>query len=309
MAVPDFQSLMLPLLRFAGDGREHSLAETRDALADVFRLTADERAEMLASGRQTRFDNRVSWARKYLEAARVLESPRRAHLRITERGRALLATNPSRVDIRLLDQFPEFLAFRRPRGGDEVGGDGGSPEPPPVDPTVAETPEETLDRAFQQIRADVEKELLGRVKAGTPTFFEQLVVELLLKMGYGRNRAEAGRAIGRSGDEGIDGILSEDRLGLETIYIQAKRWQGTVGRPEIQKFVGALHGKRARKGVFITTGSFSADAVDYVTRIDPRVVLIDGPALAEYMLDHGLGVSTKAVYELRRIDSDYFTEE
>lgn len=309
MAVPDFQSLMLPLLRFAGDGREHSLAEARDALADVFRLTVDERAEMLPSGRQGRFDNRVAWARKYLEAARVLESPRRAHFRITERGRSLLATNPSRVDIRLLDQYPEFLAFRRPSGGGKAGDDRDPPEPSLVGPTATETPEETLDRAFQEIRADVEKELLGRVKAGTPAFFEQLVVELLLKMGYGRNRTEAGRAIGRSGDEGIDGIISEDRLGLETIYIQAKRWQGTVGRPEIQKFVGALHGKRARKGVFITTGSFSSDAIDYVTRIDPRVVLIDGPELAAYMLDHNLGVSTKVTYELKRIDSDYFTEE
>lgn len=171
------------------------------------------------------------------------------------------------------------------------------------------TPEELLDQAYQSIRAELASDLLNRVKQGTPAFFESLVVELLLKMGYGRSRLDAGKAIGASGDEGIDGIISEDRLGLDEIYIQAKKWESTVGRPEIQKFVGALHGKRARKGVFITTGTFSAEAKDYVSRIDPRVVLIDGRALAEYMLDFNLGVTPKATYELKRVDTDYFSEE
>jgi restriction system protein len=165
------------------------------------------------------------------------------------------------------------------------------------------------ERAYQTIRAELATDLLARVKASSPGFFEQLVIELLLKMGYGRSRTETGRAIGRTGDEGIHGVISEDRLGLDTIYIQAKRWQGTVGRPDIQRFVGALHGRRARKGVFLTTGSFSADAVEYVSHIDPRVVLIDGQQLAEYMLDLHVGVTSRATYELQRVDSDYFTEE
>ncbi len=166
-----------------------------------------------------------------------------------------------------------------------------------------------LETAHQQIRNDVAADLVKRIKAAPPSFFERLVVELLVKMGYGGSRREAGKAIGKSGDEGIDGIINEDRLGLDTIYIQAKRWEGTVGRPEIQRFVGALHGKRARKGVFLTTGSFSAEAHDYVSRIDPKVVLIDGRELAELMIDFGLGVTTTAIYEIRRVDSDYFGEE
>jgi restriction system protein len=171
------------------------------------------------------------------------------------------------------------------------------------------TPEESLDSAYQSIRAELIIDLLNRVRQGSPGFFENLVVELLLKMGYGRNLSEAGKVRGGPGDEGIDGIISEDRLGLDTIYVQAKRWEGTIGRPEIQRFVGALHGKRARKGVFITTSSFSAEAREYVTHIDPRVVLIDGRELAEYMLDLNLGVSTKTIYEIKRVDSDYFSEE
>lgn len=165
-----------------------------------------------------------------------------------------------------------------------------------------------LESAHQQIRGDLATDLLKRIKADTPTFFERLVVELLVKMGYGGSRKEAGKALGKSGDEGIDGIINEDRLGLDTIYLQAKRWEGTVGRPEIQKFVGALHGKRARKGVFITTGKYSTEAREYVFNIDPKVVLIDGQELAELMIDFGLGVTTTATYEVKRVDSDYFGE-
>lgn len=231
--------------------------------------------------------------------------PQARHLQITPRGRSIAAKPPARIDIAFLEQFDEFRTFRSAARGARddvtVQANGALAD--------AETPEEVLERAYQSIRAELASDLLARVKQASPQFFERLVVELLLKMGYGRSRAEAGRAIGAAGDEGIDGIISEDRLGLDTIYIQAKRWEGTVGRPEIQKFVGALHGKRARKGVFITTGVFSADATDYVSRIDPRVVLIDGRQLAEYMLDLNLGVTPRATYELKRIDSDYFVED
>ncbi|MBS1214950.1 MAG: restriction endonuclease, type IV-like [Proteobacteria bacterium] len=305
MAIPDFQSCMLPVLELASDDKEHSLAETRDALANQFSLTDEERDELLPSGRQRRFNNRVAWAKVYLEQAGLLASSRRGHFTITDLGRKLLAEHPKRIDIALLERYPKFQEFRnasrRASSSDAL------------DTTHLEnqtaTPEEILEQAYQNIRAELASELLARVKASSPEFFEQLVVELLLAMGYGRNRADAGKAIGRTGDEGIDGIISEDRLGLETIYLQAKRWNGTVGRPELQKFVGALHGKRARKGVFITTGTFSAEAKNYVSHIDPRVVLIDGRELADYMLDLNLGVTPKAVYEVKRIDSDYFGEE
>lgn len=306
MPIPDFQSFMLPVLELASDGKEHSLEEARDVLAERFGLTKTEREELLPSGRQRRFDNRVAWAKVYLQRAGLLKGPRRAHFEITERGRQVLAERPQRIDIALLDRFEDFREFRASnRRSDDEATATAAPASEPTD----ETPEELLEQAYQRIRAELTSELLSRVKAGSPRFFENLVVELLLKMGYGRNRAEAGRAIGQSGDEGIDGIISEDRLGLDAIYIQAKRWDGTVGRPEVHKFVGALQGKRARKGVFITTGAFSTEAKEYVSHIEPRVVLIDGRQLAEYMVDLNLGVTPKASYELKRIDFDYFVEE
>jgi restriction system protein len=305
MPIPDFQSFMQPMLAFAADGAEHSLTQAREALAEAFRLSQEERSELLPSGRQSRFNNRVAWAKVYLGMAGLVSSARRGHFAITDRGRALLATTPQRIDIPLLEQYEEFRQFRA--GSRRADSSGSGDTPNPEEQTV--TPEEHLEQSYQTIRSELASELLFRVQGSSPQFFETLVVELLLKMGYGRNRADAGRALGRSGDEGIDGIISEDRLGLDTIYIQAKRWTGTVGRPEIQRFVGALHGKRAHKGVFLTTGSFSAEAHQYVSLIDPRVVLIDGRELAEYMLDLNLGVTTKAVYELKRVDSDYFSEE
>lgn len=306
MPIPDFQTCMLPVLELAGDSKVHALGEARQFLAGKFGLTDPELNERLPSGRQRRFNNRVAWAKVYLEQAGLVSSPQRGHFLITDRGRSLLAERPARIDISLLERYSEFQEFRN------ASRKNSSSNVPPIvteSATGSVTPEELLETAYQSIRAELESDLLTRVKAATPTFFEHLVVELLIKMGYGGNRVEAGRAIGGSGDEGIDGIINEDRLGLDTIYIQAKRWEGTVGRPEIQKFVGALHGKRAKKGVFITTGTFTSDAKDYVSHIDPRVVLMDGRALAEYMLDLNIGVSPRAVYELKRIDSDYFAEE
>ena len=304
MAIPDFQTLMLPLLEFAQDGENHNLAEARAHLAGVFSLNANELEEMLPSGRQRRFDNRVAWAKVYLEQAGLMQSPKRGQFVITPEGLAFLAKSPAKITIAVLEQFDKFRIFRESSK---------SSKDEKVIVAAAqdssETPEELLEQSFQRIQEELAGSLLEQVKSCSPLFFENLVVELLLKMGYGRNRVEAGKAIGKSGDEGIDGIISEDRLGLEAIYIQAKRWAGTVGRPEIQKFVGALHGKRARKGVFITTGTFSSDARDYVSHIDPRVVLIDGVQLAEYMIELNLGVSVKAAYEVKRIDTDFFTEE
>jgi restriction system protein len=303
MAVPDFQSLMLPLLRIAGDGKEHPLSEARGRLGAEFKLTQAEQDELLPSGRQSRFANRVAWAKVYLEQGGLLLSPRRGHLLISDRGRDVLKAPPARIDIKFLGQYPEFIEFRRPK---REAQEPSAPEAPEA--SDAETPEEALEAAHARIEASLASEVLARVKAGSPAFFEGLVVELLLKMGYGGSRADAGQAIGKAGDEGIDGVISEDRLGLDIVYLQAKRWEGSVGRPEIQKFVGALHGKRAKKGVFITTGSFSSDAAAYVEHIDPKVVLIDGRRLAELMIDFEVGVTTARTFHVKRVDSDYFEE-
>jgi restriction system protein len=303
MAVPDFQSLMLPLLRMAADGHEHSLAEARDLLTVEFKLSETDRDELLPSGRQPRFANRVAWAKSYLQQAGLLVTPRRGHFQISDRGRQVLKSAPSRIDIKFLEQYPEFVAFRTPKAGtEEASSDAASGQ------IEAETPEEALEEAHLKMRGGLTAELLNRVKAGSSQFFERLVVELLLKMGYGGSRRDAGQAIGKAGDEGIDGVISEDRLGLDVVYLQAKRWDGTVGRPDIQRFVGALHGKRAKKGVFITTGSFSSEAIAYVDHIDPKVVLIDGRRMAELMIDFDVGVNTVATYNLKRVDSDYFDE-
>jgi restriction system protein len=299
MAVPNFQDLTLPLLRKAADGSEHALADVRDSIATELGLTEAEREEMLPRGRQGRFVNRLAWAKVYLQQAGLLSSPRRGHFKITARGREVLDSSPERIDVKFLEQFPEFLAFRN-RKGTVVRR---------VTDSEPETPEEEFEAAHLKMRAGLASELLDRLKAASPRFFERLIVELLVKMGYGGSREDAGQAIGKSGDEGIDGVIAEDRLGLDIVYLQAKKWEGSVGRPEIQKFVGALHGKRARKGVFITTGSFSAEARAYVSTIDPKVVLIDGDRLAELMIDFDVGITPVASYHIKRIDSDYFDED
>lgn len=299
MAVPNFQQITLPMLQLAADGRVWTLVDARERLSEHFRMTTQEQEELLPSGRQTRFANRVAWAKVYLERGGLLSSPDRGCFQITSRGMEVLANPPEAISIQFLDQFPEFREFRSRSGrGQEDRG--------AADDT--ETPEEILESSYLTIRRSLASELLMRVKSCSPRFFEQLVVELLLKMGYGRAGGGEGEAVGRSGDEGIDGIIAEDRLGLEMVYLQAKRWEGTVGRPEIQKFVGALHGRRARKGVFITTSSFSAEAMAYAQAIDPRIALVDGAQLAEFMIDFGLGVASARVFEVKKIDSDFFEE-
>ncbi|MGD9887752.1 MAG: restriction endonuclease [Halothiobacillaceae bacterium] len=302
MPIPDFQSLMLPLLRFTSDGREHTLREAEDALALEFNLNAAEKAELLPSGRQAIFSNRIGWARLHIKKAGLVEQPRRGYFNITSRGYEVLKNPPEKINLKYLDQFPEHVEFRNSSRNDNV-------EKVIVSqPAQEQTPEESLETAFQTLRRELAQDILSRVLSCSPAFFEQLVVELLVKMGYGGSRRDAGERIGQSGDGGIDGIIKEDRLGLDTIYLQAKRWQGSVGRPEIQKFVGALEGQRARKGVFLTTSTFTAEATNYVSNIDKKVVLIDGEMLANLMIDFDVGVSISTTYTLKRMDSDYFDD-
>jgi restriction system protein len=306
MAIPDYQTIMLPLLRSLEDGNEHGFRELVDSLAAHFQLGQEERKELLPSGKQAAFDNRVGWARTYLKKAGLLEAPKRGVLHISPRGKAALASDLDKIDVRFLSRFDEFVEFRAKKNA------GGQAAPVSVlslpITTDTETPEEALETAYQTLRDNLSDELLSTIKGCSPAFFEKLVVDVIVSMGYGGSRREAGRAVGGTGDDGIDGIINEDRLGLDSIYLQAKRWEGTVGRPEIQKFAGALQGYRARKGIFITTSSFTKDAQEYTSRIDSKIVLIDGQRLANLMIDHDVGVTSEAVYEVKRTDSDYFSE-
>jgi restriction system protein len=301
MAIPDFQSLMLPLLTVAGDRQEHSLSEAIDTLAVQCTLTDEERKELLPSGRQAKFDNRVGWVVTHLKKARLLESTGRGRFRITDRGIEVLRNRPTRIDLRFLNQFPEFVEFRNLARQER-------PEVEEVE-TSERTPEEILEASYLALRQNLQQELLELVKTCSPKFFENLVVDLLVTMGYGGSRKDAGQAIGQTGDGGIDGIIKEDRLGLDVVYIQAKRWQGTIGRPEVQAFAGSLEGERARKGVFITTSRFTPSALDYVSRIEKKIVLIDGQQLAQFMVDYDIGVTEMARYVVKKIDLDYFSEE
>ena len=299
MPIPDYQSLMLPILKFIGDGKEHSLRETIDSLADQFGLSDEERKELLPSGQQATFHNRVGWARTYLKKAGLLDSTRRGFFCISERGQKILSENPEEINVKFLKQFPEFIEFQKAKKTDN---DVQTP------PQTNVTPEESLEAAFQELTESLSSDILQTIKGCPPDFFERLVVDVLINIGYGGSRREAGQAMGKTGDGGIDGIIKEDKLGLDIIYIQAKRWENTVGRPEIQKFAGALQGQRARKGIFITTSNFTKDALDYVRSIDSKIILIDGQRLAELMIENNVGVSPISSYEVKRIDSDYFTD-
>lgn len=302
MAIPDYESIMLPLLLYARDQKEHSMREAIEVLAEEFNLSAEERRELLPSGQQAVFDSRVGWARTYMKKAGLLMSTKRGYFKISNRGLDVLNQKPAKIDVKYLFQFPEFQEFRTFRRERE----GGSEE---AVVQLERTPEEALETVYENLRNDLVSDLLQQIKSSPPALFERIVIELLVKMGYGGTRKDAGEAIGRSGDEGIDGIIKEDRLGMDIIYIQAKRWDSTVGRPEIQKFAGALQGKRAKKGIFITTSDFSREAQDFASGIDSKIVLIDGQELAQFMIDHNVGVSPVATYEIKKIDSDYFTEE
>lgn len=306
---------MLPLLQLVQNQQEHRFRDAVEALATEFDLNDEERATMLPSGTAPLFDNRVGWARTYLKQAALLESRKRGFFHITPRGIELLLKKPSRIDNSTLEQYPEYLEFKLRRNGEKPTISGLLAESKfnvparHAETTSDSTPEELFSQAYQRLRNNLEAELLEQVKSASPAFFERLVIDLLVAMGYGGSRQDAGRAIGRSGDGGIDGIIKEDKLGLDVIYVQAKRWEGTVGRPEIQKFAGALQGQRANKGVFITTSAFSKEAEEYAGVISSKIILITGEQLSKFMVDHNVGVSPISKYELKRIDSDYFEGE
>lgn len=307
MAIPDYQTLMLPLLKQLADGKEHRLQELRENIASEFRLSQQELEELLPSGTSRVFYNRLGWAQTYLKKAALLENPERGVWIITERGKQILKEAPTQIDANYLGRFNEFREF--------VSGIGQVDMSVAVQPTKSlpetrrDTPEEMLETAHKTLRDGLAKDLLGIIKGNSAEFFEQLVVDLLVRMGYGGSRREAGLAVGKSGDEGIDGIIKEDRLGLEAIYIQAKRWtEKPIGRPDVQGFVGALQGKRAKKGIFITTSYFTREAQEYVEHLDTKVILIDGKRLTDLMIETNVGVVPVAAYEVKKIDSDYFSE-
>lgn len=308
MAIPDYQTLMLPLLKQLADGKEHRLQEVRESIAAEFRLSPQELDELLPSGTQRLFYNRLGWAQTYLKKAALLDNPKRGVLTITERGKQVLEEEPSRIDVAYLGRFSEFLGFVSgvTQGEREV-----TTQPNKAAQEIQlDTPEELLETAHQILRDGLAKDLLATIKSNSAMFFEQLVVDLLVRMGYGGSRREAGQAVGQSGDEGIDGIIKEDRLGLEAIYIQAKRWADKpVGRPDVQGFVGALQGKRAKKGIFITTSCFTREALEYVEHLDIKVILIDGKRLTDLMIETNVGVVPVATYDVKKIDSDYFSED
>jgi restriction system protein len=304
MAIPDFQSLMLPALRYvANKTGDVPVREISEVLSKEFNLTDEDLNKLLPSGRAPQFYNRVQWAITHLRKAGLFATPRRACVSITQRGREVLAKKPKRVDMRLLSEFPEFQQFRSKKADEDEDSENNGA-------ASGKTPLEILESGHQSLRSALATDLLDRVRNCTPSFFERMVIELLLKMGYGGSRTDAGKALGRSGDGGIDGIIKEDRLGLDTIYTQAKRWTDKpVGRPEVQQFQGALAGHGAGKGIFITTSYFTKEAIDYAAGLrNSKIVLIDGEELAELMIDHGIGVATAATYEVKRIDSDYFAE-
>lgn len=310
MAIPDYESLMEPLLLQLQDGRTRLLKDVVQELANVFALTAEERAQVLPSGATFTFASRVGWAKTYLKKAGLLTQPKRGFVQIADAGRAALADGTGHINSKYLDQYESFQQFRM--AGKSADPGSGKVSPPVAGPVVAMpelTPDEIMETAHARSVAALADEVLERIKACPPEFFERLVVQLLITMGYGGSKAEAGKAVGKSGDGGIDGIINEDRLGLDAIYLQAKRWEGVVGRPEIMKFVGALAGQRASKGVFITTSWFTQEAKDYAGNSNYKVVLIDGNRLADLMIEHNLGVSVVASYHLKRIDSDFFADD
>ncbi len=299
MAIPGYQSFLLPLMNILSDQQKHTLRDLFDTLGDQFQLTEAERSELLPSGKQAKFENRIGWAATHLKKAGLLEKPGRGKLQITQRGLDVLKDKPTTIDSKFLQQFSEYLEFLGlPAQGNEAHN--------VVIEESVQTPEEILESSYQTLKDELAMELLQRLKTNSPQFFEQVVVDLLVAMGYGGSQKEAGQAIGKSGDGGIDGIINEDKLGLDIIYVQAKRWEGTVGRPTVQAFAGTLEGVRARKGVMITTSEFSKDARDYVTRIEKKIVLIDGQLLTDLMIEHNVGVTEQQRFVIKRIDSDYF---
>jgi restriction system protein len=309
MGIPTHEDAMLPVLEVLSDGQQHHRRALADAIADRFSLTKEEREALLPSGKSPVIRSRTGWALSYMKQAGLVQSPKRGWYEITALGLNTLGAKPGHIDNDYLMRFEGFRDFRaRSRVEDENSTE---TEPPTSDTqsgSPRQPPDEALEGAYARLRASVEAELLDAVKEVAPRFFEEVVIDLLVRMGHGGSRTEAARAIGRSGDGGIDGVIDEDRLGLDVIYVQAKRWEGTVGRPEIQKFAGALQGQRANKGIFLTTSSFTRDAEEYAQRIGTRIVLIDGRRLANLMFEYNVGVSPRSTYTVKALDTDYFEE-
>jgi restriction system protein len=311
MGIPTYEDVMLPILQILEASGPRHRRELASAVADALHLSEGERLQTLPSGKATVIMSRIGWALAYLKQAQLVASPRRGMYQLTDRGKGVLARKPTRIDGDFLSQFPEFVDFlQRARAATAQKADAEESAIPDVVPAASDSasPEEALDAAYGRLRTGLEEELLEAVKTASPAFFEQLVIDLLVKMGYGGSRAEAARAVGRSGDGGIDGVIDEDRLGLDVIYVQAKRWDSAVGRPEIQRFAGALQGQRARKGIFITTSNFTREAEDYAQRIESRIILIGGRRLARLMFDFDVGATPRSTYTVKQLDSDYFEE-
>jgi restriction system protein len=302
MAIPDYQTLMLPLLKWLSDGKPHTARETYNHLSQLFNLTADEMSQELPNSNQPIIENRIGWAKTYLKKAGLVNNTQRGIWQISEQGSRFLQANPTKLTNQELLNIPEFLSFKQLSHSSE-----NQTKQAEVD-TDENTPTELMDSSYQKIRETLAAELLNCIKACSPAFFERLVVDVMLALGYGGSRHDTGKATRLTKDGGIDGIIQEDKLGLDMIYLQAKRWETTVGRPDIQKFAGALQGERAKKGVFITTSDFSCEAINYVKHLDVKIILINGARLAELMIDYNVGVSTRQVYEMKQIDSDYFED-
>lgn len=308
MAIPDFQSIMLPLLVYLSDGNEHTNQEIYDALEKQFGMTDKEKKELLPSGKQRVFINRVAWAKSYLKQAELVEAIKRGHYKITESGKNVaLNDRPETIDINYLMKFPKFVSFRQGKANDDQNVSQKAKQHNLFVPE--KTPEEYIEFGFNSIDQKLKQEIVSSIKGCSFHFFEKLVIDLLLAMGYGGSRQEAGKLTSKGSDEGIDGIINEDKLGLDVIYVQAKRWESNISRPEIQKFAGALQGKRAKKGIYITTSTFTREAHEFIRSIDSKIVLIDGERLAELMIEHDVGVAIVQTFQIKQINTDYFAEE
>lgn len=306
MSVPGYQEFMLPLLRFAADGKEHTIAEAMEVLAGQMNISEEAQQIMLPSGTQSRYYNRVTWAVTYLTKSVLLEKPTRGRFRITARGLDVLKKNPPVIDSAFLEQFPEYQAFKVKKNDDTEVAVKAAHSSGMVEQDA--TPDEQLDAAYKELRGNLVDEMLVKIRGSSPKFFEKLVVDVLVAMGYGGSRIDAAQVVGKSGDGGIDGVIKEDRLGLDMVYVQAKRYTNDVGPGAIREFAGSLGEHKASKGVFITCGGFTSGAAEAASKAHARLVLIDGEKLAEYMIDFGVGVADHKSYTVKRIDSDYFDE-
>lgn len=304
--IPDFQTIMLPMLKIMADGKTHTLQESITEIANQFGLSEEQRNELLPSQRQVVINNRVGWARTYLSKAGLIKSPQRASFVITDEGRKVLKSNPEKINIQFLKKLPAFSEWQN-----SYKNKSDSVETNVEEIETNETPIELLEHSFSNIQEALAFEVLEKVKSCTPAFFEKLVIDLLLNMGYGGSQKDAGQIRGKSGDGGIDGIIKEDKLGLDVIYVQAKRWEGQVTISSIRDFGGSLLANKAKKGIFMTTSSYPQSAQKFVDDIEgqQKIILIDGKQLAKLMIEYNVGITVKDVYEVKRIDTDYFDIE